>query len=101
MNDRETCHVASRLGQLPALILAACLWLSSGGLEADEFGAERSQMLREIDHTYALHRSEVETGGFSGDLRKAMGSVPRHLFVPEERRDRAYDNRPLPIGHGQ
>jgi protein-L-isoaspartate(D-aspartate) O-methyltransferase len=32
---------------------------------------------------------------------EAMRHVPRHLFVPESRRDDAYLNRPLPIGHGQ
>ena len=31
----------------------------------------------------------------------AMSSVPRHLFVPEGTRARAYDDLPLPIGHGQ
>ncbi len=31
----------------------------------------------------------------------AMRAVPRHEFVPENRRDRAYDDRPLPIGDGQ
>jgi protein-L-isoaspartate(D-aspartate) O-methyltransferase len=30
-----------------------------------------------------------------------MGRVPRHLFVPEEYRDTAYEDHPLPIGHGQ
>jgi protein-L-isoaspartate(D-aspartate) O-methyltransferase len=30
-----------------------------------------------------------------------MRAVPRHEFVPAERRGRAYANRPLPIGHGQ
>jgi protein-L-isoaspartate(D-aspartate) O-methyltransferase len=32
---------------------------------------------------------------------EAMNAVPRHLFVPEGRRARAYDDLPLPIGHGQ
>jgi protein-L-isoaspartate(D-aspartate) O-methyltransferase len=32
---------------------------------------------------------------------RAMEAVPRHLFVPEEFRDRAYDDSPLPIGEGQ
>ncbi len=32
---------------------------------------------------------------------KAMLSVPRHLFVGEALRDRAYDDCPLPIGEGQ
>jgi protein-L-isoaspartate(D-aspartate) O-methyltransferase len=31
----------------------------------------------------------------------AMERVPRHLFVPQPARDEAYDDYPLPIGHGQ
>src|SRR5262245_2763056 len=31
----------------------------------------------------------------------AMLRVPRHMFVPEELRAAAYDDRPLPIGSGQ
>ena len=31
----------------------------------------------------------------------AMGKVPRHFFVPEELRDSAYADGPLPIGAGQ
>jgi len=31
----------------------------------------------------------------------AMRKFPRHELVPERERDRAYDDRPLPIGHGQ
>jgi len=32
---------------------------------------------------------------------KAMEKVPRHLFVPSEYIDRAYDDNPLPIGFDQ
>jgi protein-L-isoaspartate(D-aspartate) O-methyltransferase len=32
---------------------------------------------------------------------KAMLTVKRHLFVPQEARDFAYEDRPLPIGHNQ
>ncbi|HEU4403539.1 MAG TPA: protein-L-isoaspartate(D-aspartate) O-methyltransferase [Candidatus Polarisedimenticolia bacterium] len=32
---------------------------------------------------------------------EAMRSVPRHLFVPELERERAYDDGPLSIGEGQ
>jgi protein-L-isoaspartate(D-aspartate) O-methyltransferase len=32
---------------------------------------------------------------------EAMRTVPRHEFVPEERAERAYQDRPLPIGHDQ
>src|SRR5688500_11640660 len=47
--------------------------------------------------------AELETGGYLTDprLEEAMLAVPRHLFVPEELRDTAYEDRPLPIGFGQ
>jgi protein-L-isoaspartate(D-aspartate) O-methyltransferase len=32
---------------------------------------------------------------------RAMSTVPREKFVPKELRNRAYDDRPLPIGYGQ
>jgi protein-L-isoaspartate(D-aspartate) O-methyltransferase len=32
---------------------------------------------------------------------EAMRAVPRHLFVPASIRTSAYEDRPLPIGHGQ
>jgi len=31
----------------------------------------------------------------------ALREVPRHLFVPRESRAQAYDDHPIPIGHGQ
>ena len=47
--------------------------------------------------------AELEKGGYLTDprLEEAMLGVPRHLFVPEELRDAAYEDRPLPIGFGQ
>ena len=35
------------------------------------------------------------------EVLDAMSRVPRHLFVPPDLRDRAYDDTPLPIGQGQ
>ncbi len=32
---------------------------------------------------------------------QALSDVPRHEFVPDEAKYFAYENRPLPIGHGQ
>jgi protein-L-isoaspartate(D-aspartate) O-methyltransferase len=47
-------------------------------------------------------RTQLEERGIT-DRRvlEAMRGVPRHDFVPEEFRDRAYDDSPLPIGEGQ
>jgi protein-L-isoaspartate(D-aspartate) O-methyltransferase len=35
------------------------------------------------------------------DVLRAMRTVQRHQFVPNEYQDRAYADRPLPIGYGQ
>ena len=36
-----------------------------------------------------------------GRVLDVMSRVPRHLFVSEDQRGRAYEDHPLPIGHGQ
>ena len=41
------------------------------------------------------------TGRYSDAVLAAIEQVPRHLFVPEHLRSRAYANQPLSIGHGQ
>jgi protein-L-isoaspartate(D-aspartate) O-methyltransferase len=35
------------------------------------------------------------------ELLRVMATLPRHVFVPEEVRSSAYQDRPLPIGSGQ
>ena len=35
------------------------------------------------------------------DVLSAMAAVPRHVFVPTDYLDQAYENHPLPIGYGQ
>jgi len=45
---------------------------------------------------------QIEGRGLSDErLLEAMRAVPRHAFVPEDRRGRAYRDGPLPIGEGQ
>ena len=40
-------------------------------------------------------------GRINESILDAMSRVPRELFVPEQLRDRAYEDTPLPIGLGQ
>ena len=42
-----------------------------------------------------------ERESLSEETAAAMRAVPRHEFVPPNRRDSAYEDRPLPIGNGQ
>jgi len=61
--------------------------MNQGNLEA-----KRSQM---VEH-------QIQSRGVQDRLvLDAMRKVPRHLFVPDERVDSAYADRPLPIGCGQ
>ena len=58
-------------------------------------------MLREIEREAAYTRSLTGRGAFSPAVMKAMETVPRERFVPENARHQAFYNGPLPIGHGQ
>lgn len=60
--------------------------------QADKYQALRSEMVK----------TQIVKRGIRNPLTiKAMEKVPRHLFVPPEYADRAYEDNPLPIGYGQ
>lgn len=47
-------------------------------------------------------RRQIEARGIDDPaVLDAMRTVPRHRFVAENQRERAYADRPLPIGYGQ
>ena len=68
---------------------------------ADPHATARAQLLADIERD--LRDTAAATGHtrLAPAVRRAIGSVPRHRFVPPQVADRAYANRPLPIGHGQ
>jgi protein-L-isoaspartate(D-aspartate) O-methyltransferase len=86
-----------------ALILAGLFWLCAPGLaeENDAAARQRKALIREIEQDVRDTRDSIGRGALDPRVLKAMGTVPRHAFVPERLRDEAYENRPLPIGHGQ
>lgn len=60
--------------------------------EPDERSEERLDMVAD----------QIEGRGVSDPLvLRAMRAVPRHRFVPDDYRNLAYADQPLPIGHGQ
>ena len=84
-------------GLVSVLIIAVLPGLGA----ADEFAARRVAMVEEIRQDVADTRRHLGKGELDPAVMAAMGRVPRHEFVPPEHRDRAYRNRPLPIGYGQ
>ena len=79
-----------RLARLTAflMLLAACVAASP----QDDHARERRRMVDEQVRARGVDDRRVLT---------AMEQVPRHRFVPDDVRDSAYDDRPLPIGEGQ
>ncbi|MBT2324301.1 protein-L-isoaspartate(D-aspartate) O-methyltransferase [Variovorax paradoxus] len=68
---------------------------------ADEFAAERLRMTQQIAAHAREARADTGKRAFDERVMEAMGKVPRHAFVPSDQLPSAYQNRPLPIGHGQ
>jgi protein-L-isoaspartate(D-aspartate) O-methyltransferase len=79
-----------------SLVLSGCLLAAActakSRTDRNNWEAQRADMIN----------SQLRARGIS-DARvlAAMTKVPRHLFVPEDVRWRAYDDTPLPIGHDQ
>jgi len=88
-------------GQWPlGLFCALCLWASSG-LAADGYPQLRRQMMEEIEQDVRDTAYYIDKEALDERVMRVMSEVPRHEFVPEGVRTAAYENRPLPIGHGQ
>lgn len=67
----------------------------------DAYVAKRAAMIEEIAGDVRAGYGNLEKEALDKNVIDALGSVPRHEFVPRNMRDAAYENRPLPIGHGQ
>ncbi len=74
------------------LILVLIAVIAAAAAGQDDRADERRTM---------VERHIANEGIGDEGVLEAMRAVPRHEFVPSERRGRAYANRPLPIGHGQ
>jgi protein-L-isoaspartate(D-aspartate) O-methyltransferase len=60
--------------------------------QTDKYSSLRERMVK----VQILDRGITDSGTLN-----AMRKVPRHLFVPPDIMDQAYDDNPLPIGSGQ
>jgi protein-L-isoaspartate(D-aspartate) O-methyltransferase len=85
--------IAARRTRRLICALAVLTCAGSGGAAADDpAAAERERMVRQ----------QIEARGIAGAATlAALRQVPRHRFVPEDRRSQAYQDQPLPIGYGQ
>lgn len=73
-------------------ILLTFLYFTISPTEQDKYQKERQQMVAD----------QIAARGINNkNTLKAMRKVQRHKLVPQEQVEHAYEDRPLPIGHGQ
>ena len=84
------------------LVCTACL-LAAGAMARDDdpFAEARQDMIREIEADVRRTSLQLDTEALDPRVMQALATVPRHALVPGSLQDVAYENRPLPIGHGQ
>lgn len=58
-------------------------------------------LLDEIESEYKYTRNMTGKDALDRKVKAAIANTPRDLFVAESYSNQAFDNRPLPIGHGQ
>lgn len=79
-------------GNMNKCCLVILVLFLSKAFAQDPYVSKREQMVM----------TQIQARGIEDKATlKAMRKTPRHLFVPEEIKDLAYEDRPLPIGHGQ
>jgi protein-L-isoaspartate(D-aspartate) O-methyltransferase len=82
-------------------IVALLLLLSFAVLADDEIYAKRRAALVSELQQYSMLSLDPYEVRFSDEVLEALNTVPRHRMVPAREVPFAYENRPLPIGHGQ
>lgn len=80
------------IGTVPGVTTAALALLACRAADATDFAAAREAMVRTQIEARRVH---------DPNTLRAMRRVPRHLFVPASLAARAYEDRPLSIGHDQ
>lgn len=78
----------------------AVAW-SGAARSGARFDEARRGMMEAIADTTARTASSTGVEAIDPTVTAALDRVPRHEFVPAEIVGLAYENRPLPIGHGQ
>jgi len=78
-------------------VLAAALLYGCGGASDSQRGPSGYEAQREAMVRDTIIARDVQ----DPRVLKAMRKVPRHEFVPAAERRHAYEDTPLPIGHGQ
>ena len=90
-----------KLSALSKIFLFVACQLLISASAADDFQQQRQGMIDAIKQSVAETRRHLDKAELDPRVLEVMSKVPRHRFVPSDLWPEAYENRPLPIGHGQ
>jgi len=103
--DLLPSHCRRRKPRSLLLVLVGLMLMSGStfilGNDVVDWSGQRMEMVRNIDADMNRFKSELGQSRLSKEVRHAVSTVPRHLFVPEQFRVLSYHNSPQPIGHRQ
>ena len=81
-------------------VFAVLLLAFAGHADEADYALARADMVDVVEFYATLARDTGEEP-LDEDVMASLGTVERHEFVPARQQPFAYENRPLPIGHGQ
>ena len=83
--------------------LGVALMITSGGCDSEPARSvsQAGEPAQAAARARMVQAQIAARGVTDGRVLQAMARVPRHRFVPEAARGQAYEDWPLPIGHGQ
>ena len=84
----------------PLILVLYCLF-AGPLLAGDSYQSARQNLIQIIEDDVRATSHYLGEDSLDPRVLRALKSVPRHEFVPPDLQSRAYENRPLPIGHGQ
>jgi protein-L-isoaspartate(D-aspartate) O-methyltransferase len=93
-------RIVKQVFKLVFLIILAIV--VSGLTRFPDKGENTPDLTETVKQRMRMVNSQLVTRGIKDNrILKAMENIPRHLFVPESQKNRAYGDHPLPIGEGQ
>jgi protein-L-isoaspartate(D-aspartate) O-methyltransferase len=72
----------------------------AGNAQEADYTSARAAMVDDVQF-YATVARDTGEAAFDEGVMQSLGTVKRHEFVPPDQKRFSYENRPLPIGHGQ
>ena len=84
-----------------SLVILLILYLHSSVMAEDQYAIARQHMVKIIESDVRETSRYLKKERLDPRVMEVISNVPRHEFVPEKEKPYAYQNRPLPIGHGQ